>query len=231
MRLIKKHLSTILISLLVGIILFYAQPVLSYLGNEIVNLFILTSVGFSNYYYKLVAKNDPYVFDEMNNYLLVLAFLLTMFFFLAETYRTKNQLKKKINELLNSIQDMRNRLNGSTTEKKDKMDKEEMLSDIKQFEEQLTNQKESAEKRDKLLIAMVILQVFFGIILLSNYALNKSILKENIDFRNRQIILSPYLEQSEINKINSQWYLMENSDDYVSIVEKLKSYESQYIKK
>jgi hypothetical protein len=63
MKYIKKHLSTIIISLVIGVFLFYVQPILDFAGKKVVDFFVFTSDSFSNMYYEDVAMNDPHAFD------------------------------------------------------------------------------------------------------------------------------------------------------------------------
>lgn len=63
---IKENKITIIISLIIGILIFYLQPLLTFVGTQIVNLFVTVSTKFSNYFYQLIAQNDP---NLISNYM------------------------------------------------------------------------------------------------------------------------------------------------------------------
>ena len=73
---IKKHKTEIIISTLIGILLFYIQPLLAYLGSKFINFLLFISNKFSIDYYQRLAENDVNSFDELSNFLLIAIFSL-----------------------------------------------------------------------------------------------------------------------------------------------------------
>jgi ABC-type multidrug transport system fused ATPase/permease subunit len=228
MKFIRTHLSTILISLAVGILLFYIQPILTVLGNAIVNLFLFASESFSDSYYKSIAKNDPYIFEQFNNYFLTIAFFGVFVYMTIYMRRKRSELKSKIKDRLSEIKELKKKVENGNNEKQ--LGKEEMLSDLNELEIQVSLREGQLDKKENLFLVSTILVLSLGVLLFSNFFMNKNIVDENIQFRNRKVILLPYVDQTEIDKLNSDWTLMKNSEDYDSIMVTLKELEKKYLK-
>jgi hypothetical protein len=64
------------------------------------------------------------------------------------------------------------------------------------------------------------------ILLFSNYALKKSITKENVVFRNKCTILLPIAGEEKVNQLKSDWVQIKCQDDYNKIIKKIEDLEN-----
>jgi len=84
MEFVKKYGSTILISLCIGVFLFYIQTPLKLAGDSFVKFLTFISNNYSEFYYQLVGLNDPDMFSNTSNFMLI--FILTSIFIAANMY-------------------------------------------------------------------------------------------------------------------------------------------------
>lgn len=211
MKFIKKHLSTIAISLIIGILLFYAQPLLEWLGQQAVTLFIFMSSSFSNFYYTKVALNDPNLLSDLTAYVSIVILIFLLAFQLISIKSIEWRRK--------------NRETGVTalkiTEKN--VQKELQSKDFSCKIIRLSN------RIRRLSIMLYINITFIIIILLGQYILCKTIMDENTKFHHKTVILLPYIGTEELNKLKSEWALMQTADDYDKIIDTINTLEQTYL--
>lgn len=232
MDIISKHKKEIVISLLTGIFLFYVQPILSYVGDALINGVLLISDTFSDMYYKAVAKNDPNAYGEWTNFLQIYFLAFLLFYFVQSIKDKKSDNKRKIESNLRKVGLYREKFNrASETKTQEEKEKEELVKEMDVLEADINAMKERVEKRDTNLIIGYILVVFLVALLFSNYAMTKSVVSENINFRNELIKLEPYADDFELKKLKAKWVDMNNKADYNSVIEKLKTFQKEIEKK
>ncbi|MBL4586657.1 MAG: hypothetical protein JKX84_06340 [Flavobacteriales bacterium] len=220
---IKKHLSTILISLFIGVLLFYVQPVLEYIRIKTVSFFISISDKFSEAYYSNIAKNDPNTFEEYNSSFLFMAFLIFVLAGISHLLLRREELKSSISDTILNIQETKKRI-----ENKDGGSKNKVGPDINELEKSAQKLKERIYKRDNLLISIAILGLFSVLLLFSNYVWNKSIASDNLKFRNRITILLPHIGINKAHEMNAHWAQMKTKEDFQVIINEIDSLEIHY---
>lgn len=228
MNLIKKNLSNIIISLIIGILTFYLQPILEYIGKVVVNYFNLASDTFSNYYYSIVAENDPYTFEGLTNYLLILLFGIVLLLIYITFSRLIHGQELKIQSRIKEIGRQKKFTEKAT--KDEGVTDEEFWTNIRKMENISQNSLLIIDNNKKRLKLMIIITAVLMIVLLSNYAFKITVTTENTKFRNKTIILLPILGQEKINELKSSWALMENSNDYNRIIEEVNRAEKMLLK-
>jgi hypothetical protein len=226
MKNLKKYRSTITVSLLVGIFIFYISPILSFIGDQFVEFLLYASDKFSDDYYESLAVNNPYVFAETTNYIASLGSVSFLFWYLIYLKIKRNDLKEGVAKILADIKSMQDELE----RKKEQLTKDERLEKLNRVKISALSQKSRLDKRDNALIGLSITTIFYAVAIFYTFALKTSVTHLNIEFRNQTIILLPHLGQEKINEIKSEWSQMKNSDDYEVINTKITEFENKYIK-
>ena len=219
MNIFKRYKKEIVISLLTGIFLFYIQPILNFLGDNFVRFFIFVSDKFSNNYYTSVANDDSNTFADSTNFLFVFLIGVGLFYLIFENVKMKAELKIKVEKVLKTISETKNKLQRVSKEEKSK---EEILKDLETLEESATNIKGSLFRKDKLLISSYILGFFALILLFTSYAFTKSVYNEDLNFRNNIIKIAPFVNDGEIKQIKANWASMKKKSDYEVIITRIK---------
>jgi ABC-type multidrug transport system fused ATPase/permease subunit len=222
MKYIKKHLSTIIISLVIGVFLFYVQPILDFAGKKVVDFFVFTSDSFSNMYYEDVAMNDPHAFDGFNNYLLSIGMVMFFLWVLKDLFEKRKQIERKAESSLNKIKSLKEQL-----EQKNKdINEDKIQEDLAELEESAEKLKLTISSKGNRFLSLIIPIAFMTILLFSNYALKKSITKENVVFRNKCTILLPIAGEEKVNQLKSDWVQIKCQDDYNKIIKKIEDLEN-----
>lgn len=213
---ILNHKTEIVISLITGMLIFYLQPLLGYLGNYFVKTILFISDKFSNYYYQSISKNDTNIFSEMNS--IILNYFISIFFigFIIYFREKRKKLQSDIDDSLSSISKTKEKLEelNSDENKKSIKSKEELLEEITVFVESTKSMRDSIYKKDNYTIFLSITSAFLILLLFSTNAINSSISKENLIFKNDLIKIAPYTSDSVVIKIRSDWARIENSKDF-----------------
>jgi len=234
MDMIRKHKKEILISLLTGIFLFYVQPILSYFGDVLINGVLLISDTFSVMYYKAVAKNDPNAYGEWTNFLQIYFLAFLMLYFVQSIRDKKRDYKRKIESNLRRVGLNREKLKRASetrTQEEIEKEKEELTKEMDVLEADIIALKDRVEKRDTKLMMGYILSAFVVVLLFSNYAMTKSVINENTNFRNELIKLEPFANETELKILRADWVEMKSKTDYNRVIEKLNSLQKGVVKK
>jgi len=215
MKLLKKHGTTIIISLLIGVLLFYLQTPLKLIGDEFINTLNFISNSFSNLYYESVGLNDPNTYESSNNLLLI--FVLTIGLFGAIRYLTheKNKIKEKLSEIQSSINSIKGEI--QPTKQEVEISEAEMFTMLKETEERVNLSTKTISKADNLIIMLSIVSLFMVALLYYNYAVMTSVTTENVNFRNDLIKVAPYTDEKEIKTLQAKWTMIKSKADYESI--------------
>ena len=213
MEILKNSKKEIIVSLLVGIFLICIQPLLNWLGDSFVWLYLLISDKFSIEYYTSIARNDPYIDSNINQYLLILIIATILLAYIIYYNNKGKAMKKRIGYELKEIKNTADSFNQSKS--KQEKNKEEILIELMDKEETLKFQKERFSKRWKnYILFLIIYSIFFVSVLLANLAIRRSVASENIEFRNNLIKVAPYTSEFELKLIQSKWASMKNKSDY-----------------
>lgn len=216
MKKILQHKKEIIISLITGIFIFYIQPLLEYLGTRFVWSFLFISEKFSNSYYQAISNNDLNAFSEWNSFLLNYLFSILSVIFVLYIINNRKKLQADINKTISSIIETKQQIEKIDSDETDNKTQtiEEILLSVTNLEAKAIFLKEKITKKDNNVIIISITTVFFIILLFSNYAINTSISKQNLIFRNDLIKIEPYIDNSIITKFKSDWARIENSKDF-----------------
>ncbi len=109
-KVIRRNWNSIAISLGVGILMFYAQPLLALVGTEFVTLCVSMSKRFASYYFTLVARNDPNLISNYVAMIVVILFWLVSSSFITEPYLEILGLERKLKQIeqeLNGTEDQK----------------------------------------------------------------------------------------------------------------------------
>jgi len=219
-KFIRKHKVTIFITFIIGIILLYIKPFLDYIGEKFVSLLLGLSDKYNELYYSVLAKNNPYSFDAEILVVTVLIWLLLLWGWIIYEIHQKYSFRRIARQDLIEINTLKNKI--VPEESESEIDVDSIVSKLEELEIEATKFKDSLYKRNHLKTFTGILFIFISLLFFFEQSLNESTTKKYIDFRNRTIILNPYVEISEINKLNS--------DDYKNLIEALEKLEKEYLK-
>lgn len=212
--LIKENRKGIAISLIVGTFLFYMRPVLDFIGLQFVNFLAAISDTFSSYFYSRVAENNPYIFQERNNYFLTLALYLVVYIFFS------NFLKKQKNLLVEFIE-----LKAKVSEQPQNTDLIETESDT------LLQNTNISDTIDKKILALkkILKQARFAYIIsmllvvwfYSLHVIDGVVAKANMDFKKQMIMVRPYVGNDAVSLFEASWVMMDSKSDYDSLLSRI----------
>lgn len=226
----KKHRVTIIITFVTGLILIYIKPLLDFLGGKLISFLLLISDKYNEFYYTLIAKNDPYLIVSDTNYMIIfVAFSVYVGIFIYLLDQRKG-LKKDASENLVKIKNIKKRITDNNVEQDNDLGEESILSELDKIEVIAEDNVRYFEKPNRVVLTARIVIVLVGILLFSKFAFYQSISDKNVEFRNRTRIILPYIGQEKINRLNSKWAQMKNSEDYEKIINELDEHEGQHIK-
>jgi len=205
---IKENKKAIIISLVGGIIVFYSQPLLIFVGAQLVNLFVSISSRFSNYYYQLIAQNDPNLITDH------VAFVITAFSYFGLMYL--------IISIAESVRDGKRKL----------AELERIIKGGKKEEIDVESEMPKLRKNMRMLkgaaIAVIIVSVLFYFFLAFKQSLYSEVNFKNVSFQNRLIVLSVHLSDNEIKQLRAKWVQMKSADDYKQIMNSIAAYNKTY---
>lgn len=228
MKYFIKHKAAILISFVIGIVIFYMQPILLWFGEAVVDFCIMTSDTFSEMYYESIAINDTNAFSALNNYILSLAMGIALLVSVKYIKQRKRDLIRKVKNQLTEIDKLNSKIDGDDTN--NQLTEKDIQAELAFLEESVNETQDRLEKRDFRFIILTIITPIFILAMMGNYVMMRSVSIENTSFRNKMDILLPYVGQEKINKLKSQWCLMNNSKDYNAINKEIKSALNEYLK-
>ncbi|MDO9339163.1 MAG: hypothetical protein Q7T72_01385 [Bacteroidales bacterium] len=205
---IKENGKNIFISLIVGILLFYAQPLLNLFGDKIVNSLIDISSSFSNYYYSNVSQYNGNSLDWINNYLLIL--FLTFGLILGIQYFS-DTLEEMIKKIEKTLKEITNEQLPAKEAKNEKEDYKDILNEIKVRIEKYK------KNRKKMILTLILLSSLLLMFFYGNLFLTTSINNKNRIFDRQITILTPIVEKHKLDLLRAEWAQMTNIDDYNKI--------------
>ncbi len=106
--------------------------------------------------------------------------------------------------------------------------KEELLSAIIELEKKANSLRDKVNKRDNKIIFISIITGFLIVLLFSNHAINTSISKQNLIFRNDLIKIAPYTNDSVIIKLKSDWARIENFKNFNAVKMNVETLKKNY---
>lgn len=221
MKYIKKHKAAIVISLVIGVLLFYLQPFLIWLGELIVDFFVMSSDNFSQMYYETMAKNDTSSFISLNNYFLTLAFATASIIGILYIKRKKIDVLQRVKNQLSDIDRLKSKLDEDETN--NEMTDEDIRSELADVEQSVIESQKKLEKRDFGFTIISIITPALVVLLLANYVMMRSVAQHNVGFRNQMDIILPYVGQDDVNQFRSEWCRMKNSRDFNKIQKEIKT--------
>ncbi|MDR2966176.1 MAG: hypothetical protein LBU88_10440 [Treponema sp.] len=209
----KKNIETITISVISILIATYLIPFLASVFGDIIFNASINFTEFNNYLYQRVATRNYNIDKFIYLFLFNISIIILIYIFL--------NYKKSVNNLLNIIGEYNSKLmiDGSK-ENVDKNNKK--LIKKKEVEKEIIYKKEELEQkrikinkysiRDKLIFYIALfIYIFVGVMVLSTETAIESKVNK---FENTKRIVSPYLTENEIRRIESNFVLIKNENDY-----------------
>ncbi len=209
---IKENKTSIIIALVVGLFLFYSQPLLTFIGTQIVNLFVAVSIKFSNYYYSLVAQNDPNLISNYIASIIVLLYWFVVSSFFAELYIALQDYERE-------LQNIEGKLKGI----KDDLSKGETTPEL-----EITQLQKKIQKRKRGMKMVIAISFLLFLYFCFKQGMYSVVNAKNVSFQNKLIVLSVHLSEDEIKQLKAKWVLMKSSDDYKQIIRAISDYETKY---
>ncbi len=194
------------------------------MGEKAVNSFVFISEKFNTTYYTAIADNNPYIFAEKTNYIIILISSIILACSLLAIVIKKDEIRERINDNLSEIKKIRKTLTGEEVEE-EKPSKEKLIERVLALEEINKSQKHHFDKRDNTFISVIILSFLLIISLFFSYIYSINVTRKNIDFTNKTTIVLPYIGQESVNKLKSSWTQMTTKNDYIAITKELETYE------
>jgi ABC-type multidrug transport system fused ATPase/permease subunit len=215
MKTLMKHKKEFIISLITAVVVFYAQPILNFLGDFFVNILLMVSKSFSNYYYTSIAMNDTNAFASWNNYLLILIIFVIVGRFIADGRLLQNKNRKNIEHTLKTIEENISEL--ILEKPKENKNRDDLLKDLNNLKNETIQTQKYILKTDKIFRPFCIFIICIVLFFFAHYAVQKSVSSANVGFRNNLIKIAPYIMDSERKMFESKWALMKNRADYDEI--------------
>ncbi|MBN7816797.1 hypothetical protein [Algoriphagus pacificus] len=224
MNFIKRNFKSIAISFVVGVVIFYLQPFLDILGKAFVNFIIYVNENISNVYYKSIAVDDPNLFSQNNSLVLVLLFEFVLFIIFVNIKNFNyevSKLKMSFRDSLNTT------LSPAQIEKRNNIELENNLIEL---EKSISIKSNALDRRVKLLDRLFLFtSVILFLLIFFNHSFKKSISEKNLEFRNRLIVIKPYVDIQEIDMLKSKWARIENLNDYNNTISYLLKLEEEFL--
>ena len=239
MKFLKENHATIIISLIVGVTIFYSQPLLESIGEQLVRLLASLSDSFSNQYYRSLALGNLNTFDQSNSSVLIIILSITLYsiyFFLLRLY---DEVASKAEETLQSYEELiklkeslDSKKENALNDEKDIDKKRHELISLEEIYESFGNFKKEWKKhqrRKRLVYSMVFMVITLYLVYYNaSYLVNINLNKDYFLFNNRVIALTPYIGREEIDKLNSEWARMREHSDFIDINNKLSEAENNF---
>jgi hypothetical protein len=212
MRFIKENKKAIIISLIVGIIVFCLQPIVIFVGTQLVNLFVSINNKFSNYFYRLIARNDPNLISDY------VAAVTTILFYLVVLY-SLNTIWDTVSDQESELTKLERLIKGSEDgSKKVEIDIE---SEIPKLRKRMNILKVTAK-------VTIIISLFFYLYLAIQQGIYSQVNVKNVSFQNKLTVLSVHLSDNEIKQLRAKWVQMKSADDYKQIMNSIADYDKKY---
>lgn len=224
-KFIEKHKSEVIIALIVGFVSsLINDPIRHFLGNMGNGLII----SIFDYFYYCCANSSPTTFVNRFSYSAFI-FASLSFFSAAKVllfpYKGKqatddftlkyNKLEEKSAIL---IQQIKQKVDYSLIKKQ--------MIDLENEYMDLENKKLRKEKRDRTISIVILIILMFFFIYEIGYTYVPSVYKENFDRTITKI--RPYIEDRQVNQLNSDWVSMKTQQDYLILKEKISEIEEKY---
>ncbi|MFV8441298.1 hypothetical protein [Flavobacterium sp. LB2P44] len=232
MEKILEHKKEIMISLGTSVFIFYIQPILEYLGVFFIKVCVQASDKYSKSYYSAIAQNDTATFSEFNGLILIYIFTIICITFIYYFIITKDDLRSKADEILRTIIVQKEELEAIENKDTDRKEysieelfakKESQLIDLTKIEQRALKLKERLYKGDNYIIFTTILTITLALIIYTSYAKTVSVSKQNLVFKNDLIKISPFVQDSTIKILQSDWARIKNVNDLERIKVKVDS--------
>lgn len=164
-------------------------------------MFVAVNNRFSNYFYALVAENDPNLVSDS-----VASVVVSPLWFVA--CNSFGAFYIKADETERSVKSLEQKYKGGVPDSEKK--EINIEEDIKDFKARI--------KKTKVVMGVVVTVVFLTFLyysfMQSTYTAVKS---RNIAFRNRLTVLSLHLSDNEIKQLKAKWVQMKSAHDYEQV--------------
>lgn len=196
---------TVLISLAIGIFLLYFKSILNWFGNLTLDVFLLFSHKFSNYYYGLIAENNSSLMTDYQLYLTILAICGFAGGYNFDLYRRVRNLNKDIKNILTELDPMENKLRTGKDEiEQGRKTEEDLNLRIQKAKADLLEKLSYVRKLKSVVITLSIVTSIVLFLLLSSYIIYSSVSRINNRLNNSIVILSADLSDKEIAQLKAQ---------------------------
>lgn len=213
---LQKHKRDIIIALVTGIGLYYFQPILDFIRNVFINMFIFFSKNFSDYYYQLVAKNYQfYIIDVLYNLVFMGTVITLLLLFLFN--------KKDEMEIEGNIKDIKNIINKNNYENHIQPKNEQELLDSFARIKRNHNSRKRGVSLYFLSYVILIIVFFFQYLVYSSANITIATLNNKI------VVLSAYLSDKEVKQLKAQWVQIKSKADYDALDTKIDTQLKQFI--
>lgn len=209
---IKENKTTIIITLAVSILLYYLQPLLNFIGTQLVNLFVAVSNKFSIYYFSLIAQNNPNLLSDYSASIIALLYWLLVINILMEPYISIQESERKLQTIERKLKDTESEL-----------PKEETTPEL-----EIVQLKKKIRRRKTINNSVIAISflVFLGLII--QQAIYSQVNFKNVSFQNRLIVLSVHLSEDKIKQLKAKWVQMKSFDDYKQLIDEISKHEKKF---
>lgn len=195
------------------------DPILSFFYSILLNFGGSIVKSISNSTYREISNG---VSDQTSSLILYLIFVIICY---ALSYGS-GTIKDKYKALIDSYNDYKKRLSASAKSVTEEENNEvPNMSSERKLEEDIQNISISIDKNlrknKREYLFMQTLIIFAYIILICAYSKNAFVHEKAVTLTNNIEIVSPYISDLEYKQLKSDFYSMENSDDYNSIMSTL----------
>ena len=220
----ENNKKQILISLTIGIFLFYFKPVLSWISDKVILLLLAANNSFAESYYKSLATNNPYNLAVQNNTILISIFIYLCMLIWMHLDTLHSAAKREFFRLIKQVKEIKEDMEHS----KKPITKENALAEINRIESELESQKKEYEKPDKFFLIFHTTWILLAIIFLSRLLVEVSVKEENINFSNRILLLETKMEDKEIKILKAEWTQIRSKGDYDIVQKEVEDSLSKY---
>jgi hypothetical protein len=211
LKFLKQHRKEIFISLGTGLILYFIEPILNFLGGRIVTVSISISKSFSDSFYKKLAEKDLSEINEWTATIVTWGTLTMIIFGIIFFQFKKIDIKRRVEKINSEVNPIESDDSNRT--------EQEMEEDLKLSFAKLRN---AQNRFSKLVLPFKIINIIlfcFIIFIFAQIKVRKDLI---VSFNNKIEALKPYLDAKEIDKLNSRWVLIKNSNDFDNLNFELK---------
>ncbi|BFP40021.1 hypothetical protein FGF1_08660 [Flavobacteriaceae bacterium GF1] len=214
MKFISTNKKEIVIGIIAGLIVFFLSPLLNFVGQKLLELFLKLNDAFSEAYYTDIARNNESRFSDGNNLILIFFMVmlcLAIFFLLLEMLDRRKKL----------IEDAMETLDGP------KRPTEEELNARKTRLRKAVERYHSTKKRYRIFSwGMGIILILLSISMISSHFVIQSVAKENLEFQNDLNKIHPYITDENLLLLKSNWANIKNENDFDKVKKQVDSIKS-----